>query len=201
MFPALGYPPVHKGTTGAGSSRVFAADGQTALGTVASAIDKLWAYPIVLAPGFLDLTGVSVTGAGGAGNKIRTALFTNVKDGILYPDRFISGTLSSEYDGTSATVQETTYSAAQYIDGGLYWVVYATGAGTVPTVNAIAVGAVQSFLGLNSTPAPITSINVTPVGSNYSSTFTAMLTGGNTFPASAAYQTAAVPLVYFRYSS
>jgi len=186
----------HKGSGGAGVARYSNAVNCLAVSTVAPAIDKLWAMPIYLKAGTLDRIGFEVTTGGGSGNKARIFLFSNKGAGsLLYPDRLlIAGT---EEDGTAAAVKETTVSYK--VDDGLHWIVYTNGGGTVATVRAVAVGGLPQILGCTSTPTPITAVSKGSV--TYSATLSSLFTNGETFPASGSYETAAMPLVWVRYSA
>lgn len=191
------YNLANKGTGGAGQSRITNADNCLAVSTVAPAITKLWALPILLPAGRLSKIGYEVTTAGGSGNLANVGFFSNTGTaGQLYPGKFMFA--GTEADGTATGLKESTIT--QDIDEGLYWIVFANGAGTVATVRAVAVGGLPNLLGSTSTPVPITAISV---AATYNSTFTSMLTdsgGYYTFPTGGAYETAAMPLVWVTYS-
>lgn len=186
---------IHKGAGGVGATRLSNQANCLAVSTVAPAIDKLWAVPIYLKAGTLDTFGFEVSTGGGAGNKARIFLFSNKgAGGILYPDKLLlSGT---EEDGTAAAVKETAVSYK--VDDGLYWVVYTNGGGTVATVRAVAVGGLPNIIGSNSTPVTATAISK---AATYSATLTSIFTNGETFPTGGAYETAAMPLVWVKYSA
>lgn len=191
----IGTSYVHRGTAFGGASRKSNAANCLALSTVAAAIDKIWCLPIMLEAGELDTMGFEVTGAGGAGNKARIFLFSNKADTKLWPGKLLAA--GTEEDGTATTVKETTLSNLK-VDRGLHWILYANGSGTVCTVRAAAVGAIEPWLGMTSTPAHITAYSRAVT---YSSTLTTLFGADLEFATTSPTQeTAAMPLVWVKYA-
>lgn len=200
-MPAWTKAYVHKGAGGAGATpRYGNFDNQLAQGTIAPAIDTLWAIPFYLPMGgVIDRLAFKVTTVGGAGNKTRVGVFSNAMDSNLYPDKFIVGADTGEIDSQASTgIKETTITSGPYLDAGLYWFVLWQGAGTVATYASVAVGGAGTILGVDAT---LTGINGISAARTYNASGFSTLATPNVFPAGGAYVTAAQPLCTLRLAS
>lgn len=190
---------MHKGAGGAGNApRYGNFDNLLAQGTIAPAIDTLWASPFYLPePGTLDKLAFKSTTGGGAGNKTRVGIFTNKVDSMLYPDKFIVGADTGEIDTTATAVMETSITGV-VLDAGLYWFVLWQGAGTVATYASVPVGGNGVILGVNASLVGITGISA---ARTYNASGFSTLATPNVFPSGGAYVTAAMPLCTVRLAS
>lgn len=190
----------HKGAGGAGSTpRYGNFCNLLAQGTIAPAIDTLWAIPFILpVPGTLDRIAFKSTTGGGAGNKTRVGIFSNATDTVLYPDKFVVGADTGEIDTTATGVMETTISSGPYLESGLWWFVLWQGAGTAATYASVAVGGNDTILGLNASLVGITAISASRT---YNASGFSTLATPNVFPSGGSYVTAAQPLCTVRLAS
>jgi len=199
-MPAWTKSFIHNGAGGAGATpRYGNFDNLTAVGTIAPAIDTLWAIPFYLpCAGTPDRIAFNLDTAGGAGNKTRIGVFSNANDTTLYPDKCMVGIDTGEID-TSATagVRETTLTSMPVLDAGLWWFVLWQGAGTAATYKSVPVGASPTFLGVNGSLVGITGISASRT---YSSSGFSALATANVFPSGGSYVTAAQPLCTLRLS-
>jgi hypothetical protein len=190
---------IHKGAGGAGAKpRYGNFCNLLAQGTIAPAIDTLWAAPVRLkVPGTVNAIGFKVTTVGGASNKTRVGLFTNLLDTVLTPGKLIVGVDTGEIDSNASTgVKETALTGGPLLDAGLYWLVLWQGAGTAATYASVAVGGTEDILGVDDTLTGITGISA---ARTYNTSGFSTLATPNTFPSSSlSYVTAAMPLLYVR---
>lgn len=187
----------HKGAGGVGSApRYGNFCNLLAQGTIAPAIDTLWAIPFILpVSGTIDRLAFKSTTGGGAGNKTRVGIFSNASDTTLYPDKAMIGADTGEIDTTATAVMETTITSGPYLESGLWWFVLWQGAGTVATYASVAVGGNDTILGVNASLVGNTGISA---ARTYNASGFSTLATPNVFPTGGAYVTAAMPLCTVR---
>jgi hypothetical protein len=111
----------------------YGPDHGAATSTLAITVDTMYLVPMWLPAGFtVTRLAVSVTGAGGVGSVVRLGVYESSSTGL--PDALLvdGGTI----DGTSATVQEVTVSAAVNASG-WHWLAAVAQVGTLPTVTSV----------------------------------------------------------------
>jgi hypothetical protein len=192
------YNFANKGTGGPGQTRIGNGDNCAAVSTIALAIDKFWACPILLPAGRLSKIGYEVSGAGGAGCKSRLALCGPItKTGIVYPGQLLLET--AEADATATGLKEDSITLD--VDEGMYWMVLWSGGGTLATFRGTPLAGLPSLVGYTSTPAPISMISAAKTYSSSGFAANGFLTTSNAFPSASPTQEVGIPpLVWVAYS-